>query len=75
MSDLLRAVDDDFWERHGIFGYTAPPAELAADAEWAQRRRSWEEALRRRHAAAVEAGVPWGRLTVEETSCMRGVAL
>lgn len=57
-----------------LFSFSLP-LELRENEIWGSRRRAWEAALRQRHAAAVAAGMPWGQLSIEETSCMRGIAL
>ena len=60
----------------GLLSFSVP-AEMARDEVWLQQRQQqWTTGLRQRHAAAVETlGMPWGKIYITESSCMRGIAL
>ena len=51
------------------------PSDLIENEEWGRKFSAWEASLRQRHELAVAAGIPWGPISIQETSCMRGIAL
>ncbi len=51
------------------------PVNLVESDEWRERNEGWEETLRTRHREALAAEIPWTRLSIEETTCMKGIAL
>lgn len=52
------------------------PAQLCGSSAWVAALQAWQQGMQARRGLAVQSGyVPWGAVRLEQTSCMRGIAL
>ncbi|KAL4525018.1 hypothetical protein Ndes2526B_g07199 [Nannochloris sp. 'desiccata'] len=57
-----------------LFAFSVP-MQLVESDRWQERKHQWEETLRKRHNKAIAVGILLKNLIIEETTCMRGIAL
>jgi hypothetical protein len=57
-----------------LFAFSLPVI-LDKSDEWRERKGVCFETLRTQHKEALAAEIPWSRLRIDETTCMRGIAL
>jgi hypothetical protein len=57
-----------------LFAFSMPRNLIESD-QWREQKQKWDKTLQKRHEAALSTGTVWGNIIIEETTCMRGIAL
>ena len=71
LTSLRSSLNNVEVERSPLFSFSLP-ANLVESDEWRERRKEWEKTLRKQHKTAEDL---WGKLSIEGSACMRGIAL